>query len=260
MYLLPDIARAKSPYVTDNEGKVLEKNPLLDLRVRKAISMAINRKAICDRVMDGLAIPASQLVPSKWYSHSPNLAVEKFDPEKAKKLLAEAGYPNGFGLTIHGPSDRYVNDAKICQAVAQMLARIGLKMKVDTMPKAVYFPKCKAPNSEFSLQLVGWGTGTGESSSALLGVLHTYDKAKGMGQFNKGGYSNAEFDRISEEAVMTVDPVKREKLLIEAMDIAISEVGAIPLHEGFTILASRKGIKYVPRSDEKTFAMNATPE
>ncbi|MGD8564305.1 MAG: ABC transporter substrate-binding protein [Desulfarculaceae bacterium] len=260
IYLLPDIKRSKSPFVTDKDGKVLDKNPLQDLRVRKAISMAINRKAICERVMDGLAIPASQLVPKGWYSHSPNLKVEKYDPKGAKKLLAEAGYPNGFGLTIHGPSDRYVNDAKICQAVAQMLARIGLKMKVDTMPKAVYFPKCKAPNSEFSLQLVGWGTGTGESSGALTGVLHSYAKEKGMGQFNKGGYSNPKFDKLSEQAVVTVDAAKREKLLITAMDIAIGELGAIPLHEQFTIAASRKGIKYVARADERTLAMNATPE
>jgi len=260
IYLLPDIQRTKSPFVTDKNGKVLDKNPLQDLKVRKAISKAINRQAICDRVMEGLATPASQLVPSDWYSHSPNLKVEKYDLEGAKKLLAEAGYPNGFGLTIHGPSDRYVNDAKICQAVAQMLSRIGLKMKVDTMPKAVYFPKCKAPNSKFSLQLVGWGTGTGESSGALTGVFHTYDKKKGMGQFNKGGYSNPEVDRLSEKAVVTVDAAKREKLLIMAMDIAINELGAIPLQEQLTVVATRKGVKYTARSDEKTLAMNATPE
>ena len=259
IYLLPDIQRAKSPFVTDKDGKMLDKNPLQDLRVRKAISKAINRQVICDRVMERLAIPASQLVPNDWYSHSPNLKVEKYDPEGAKKLLAEAGYPDGFGLTVHGPSDRYVNDAKVVQAVAQMLARIGLKMKVDTMPKAVYFPKCRAPKSEFSLQLVGWGTGAGESSGALTGVMHSYDKEKGMGQFNKGGYSNPEFDRLSEQAVVTVDSAKREKLLIKAMDIAIGELAAIPLHEQFTILATRKGVEYIPRSDERTLAMNAKP-
>jgi peptide/nickel transport system substrate-binding protein len=111
------------------------------------------------------------------------------------------------------------------------------------------------------LQLVGWGTGgTGESSGALIGVMHSYAKEKGMGQFNKGGYSNPKFDTLSEQAVVTVDAAKREKLLIKCMDIAINELAAIPLHEQFTIAATRKGVKYIPRADEKTLAMNATPE
>jgi len=259
MYLLPDATRDQSPFVTDINGKVLEKNPLKDLRVRKAISMAISRQGICDKVMEGLAIPSSQLVPAGWFSHSPNLKVEKYDPAGAKKLLAEAGYPDGFGLTIHGPSDRYVNDAKVCQAVAQMLSRIGLKMKVDTMPRAVYFPKTKAPNSEFSMMFLGWGTGSGESTGALTGIIHSYDKEKGWGTYNKCGYSNAKFDRIVEQAAATMDANEREKLLIQAMDIGIRDLAVIPLHEQFTIMATKKGLKYTARSDERTLAMNAEP-
>ena len=259
IYLLPDIKRDKSPFVVGKDGKPLEKNPLKDLRVRKALSMAIDRETICARVMEGLANPAGQLVPKGWYSYNPDIKVERYDPVKAKKLLAEAGYADGFGLTIHGPNDRYVNDAKICQAVAQMLARIGLDMKVDTMPKAIYFPRCRAPKSEFSFHLVGWASPAGDSSGALLGVLHTYDKTKGMGQYNKGGYSNTELDRIAEEAATTVDPLKREELLQKAMEIGMRELGAIPLHEQFVTMASRKEVTYTPRCDGRCDAVNAKP-
>ncbi len=125
IYLHLDSDRDVSPFVTDKAGKPLAKNPLKDPRVRKAISKAINRPAIVEKVMEGEAIPAGQLVPDFLFGATKNLKVEAFDPEGAKKLLAEAGYPDGFGLTIHAPNNRYVNDAKIAQAVAQMLARVG---------------------------------------------------------------------------------------------------------------------------------------
>ena len=122
IYLHMDSDRDVSPFVTDKAGKPLAKNPLKDPRVRKAISKAINRPAIVEKVMEGEAIPSGQLVPDFLFGATKNLKVEAFDPEGAKKLLAEAGYPDGFGLTIHAPNNRYVNDAKIAQAVAQMLA------------------------------------------------------------------------------------------------------------------------------------------
>src|SRR3546814_1882059 len=107
------------------------KNPLKDVRVRRAISKAINRPAIVDRIMEGAAIPAGQLLPEGFFGVHPNLPPEKYDPEGAKKLLKEAGYPDGFAMTIHGPNDRYINDAKIAEAVAQMLTRLGIPTKVD---------------------------------------------------------------------------------------------------------------------------------
>ena len=107
---------------------------LKDVRVRKALSMAINRTAIVERVMEGVAIPAGQLLPEGFFGRSDKLKVEKYDPEGAKKLLAEAGYPNGFQVTLHGPNNRYINDAKIVEAIAQMLTRIGVKTTPDTMP------------------------------------------------------------------------------------------------------------------------------
>ena len=255
IYLHLDHQRDDSPYVKANGGGPI-KNPLKDLRVRKAISMAINRDAIVEHVMEGVAIPAGQLLPEGFFGVSPNLKPMPYDPEGARKLLAEAGYPDGFELTIHGPNDRYINDAKIAEAIAQMLTRVGIKTAVETMPKSVYFRRASrgGPNDtpEFSFILVGWGSGTGEASSPLKSLLHTYDKERGFGASNRGRYSNPEVDRLIEEALATVDDAKREQLLAKATEIAIEDVGIIPLHYQVNTWAMRKGITYTPRTDEAT--------
>src|SRR5207302_10217243 len=116
--------RAHSRLRTDRHGRPLATNPLKATRVRKPISKAINRQTLAERVMAGQAVPTGQLLPEGFFGYTRNLKAEAYDPEAAKKLLAEAGYPNGFGLTIHSPNNRYVNDAKVAQAVAQMLARV----------------------------------------------------------------------------------------------------------------------------------------
>jgi peptide/nickel transport system substrate-binding protein len=259
MYLVFDHKRDNSPFVTTKDGKPLGKNPFKDVRVREAISLAIDRETLCKYTMEGLANPAGQFVPKGFLGYNPAIKVPEYDPDTAKKLLAEAGYPDGFGLTIHGPNDRYVNDAKVCQAIGQMLARIGLAMKVDTMPKAVYFSRLKLPNPELSFFLVGWGNITGEFTSLLIDVLHTYDKTKGMGSWNNGNYSNPELDRIAEQAASTPDPHKREKLLQQAMEMAVKDVALVPTHGQYTVLATRKGLTWTPRADEWTLAMGGKP-
>ena len=259
IYFHMDSVRDNTPQIHALDGSRLEKNPLKDPRVRKALSLAINRRAICDRVMEGLAEPESQLVPSGWFGHSPNLKVDPYDPTKAKELLAEAGYPQGFAMTVHGPNDRYVNDYKICQAVAQMFARIGIKVQVETMPKSVYFGKFVPPESKFSFAMMGWGTSaTCESIHGLMGLLHSYDKAKGLGAYNLG-YSNPEFDSVAEKAVILVNNAEREQMLHKAMEIAMNETAAIPMHTQFTVSAGRLGIDYTVRPDEMTLAYNARP-
>ena len=257
IYLHVDSDRDVSPFVTDKEGKPLAKNPLKDPRVRKALSKAINRPAIVERVMEGEAIPSGQLVADFLFGATRNLQVEKYDPDGAKKLLAEAGYPNGFGLTIHAPNNRYVNDAKIAQAVAQMLSRVGVDTKVVAMPSATYFTQ--ATDLKFSFMLVGWSTGTGEASSSLKALLMTYNRDKGYGTANRGRYSNGKVDAFTEDALMTVDDVKREAYLQRATELAINETGIIPLHFQVNLWATRDGIVYAPRVDELTLAWKFRP-
>ncbi|MBN8910002.1 MAG: ABC transporter substrate-binding protein, partial [Rhodospirillales bacterium] len=136
IYVVPDVGRKEAPFITDNAGKPLDKNPLQDVRVRKALSLAINRDALRDRIMDGFSAPTGQVVPDNSVGWVPSIKPDPYDPAQAKKLLAEAGYPDGFGITLHGPNDRYVNDSKLVEAIAQMWTRIGVKTKVETMPAA----------------------------------------------------------------------------------------------------------------------------
>ena len=161
-------------------------------------------------------------------------------------------------LKVIGPNDRYVNDSKICQAVGQMLARIGLDIKVDTMPKSVFFSKVKVPNVEFSFGLLGWGNSP-YPASGHIGLLHSYDKDKGSGAYNRAGYANPSYDAAIEKAVSTVDDAERERLEQAALKIAMDDGALIPMHVQFTIAAARKGLDFIPRADESTFAMNARP-
>jgi peptide/nickel transport system substrate-binding protein len=258
MYLHLDSSRDKSPFVTDKAGRPLERNPLKDVRVRRALSRAINRQALVDRVMEGAARPTGQLMPEGMFGYTPALKPEPYDPDGAKKLLAEAGYPNGFGLTLHGPNNRYVNDEQIAQAIAQMLTRVGVATRVETMPSSVYFSR--ANKLEFSLILVGWGSDTAEASSPLKALLATYSKEKGMGQANRGRYSNPKVDAALEQALATVDDARREKLLQQATEIAMTDLGIVPLYHQENLWATRKGVGYAPRADERTFAHEFRPQ
>lgn len=257
IYLHLDHDRDDSPFVKAKDGGKIV-NPIKKLKVRQAISKAINRDAIVSRVMEGIAIKAGQLLPEGFFGRSDKLKPVAYDPEGAKKLLAEAGYADGFSLTIHGPNDRYINDAKIAEAIAQMLTRVGIKTSVETMTRSVYFKRASrgGPNNtpEFSFVLVGWGAGTGESSSPLKALLHTYDKGRGLGAANRGRFSNAELDKVIQEALATVDDEKRDALLAKATEIAIENVGIIPLHYQVNTWAAKKGLKYRARSDEDTLA------
>ncbi len=254
IYLHLDHFRDDSPFVKAADGGAI-KNPLRDARVRKAISMAINRDAIVDRVMEGVAVKAGQLLPEGFFGVSGKLKPVDYDPEGAKKLLTDAGVGDGFQLTIHGPNDRYINDAKIAEAIAQMLTRVGIKTAVETMPKSVYFKRASRGaegEPEFSFILVGWGAGTGEASSPLKSLLHTYDKDRGFGASNRGRYSNAEVDKLVERALATIDDGKRAALLAQATEIAVEDGGIIPLHYQVNTWAGRKGIVYSARTDETT--------
>ncbi|EBA11181.1 ABC transporter substrate-binding protein [Roseobacter sp. CCS2] len=263
IYLHMDQFRDVSPFVTGPNGEEIP-NPLRDVRVRQALSMAVSRDAIVDRVMEGTAIKAGQLLPEGFFGISPNLQPVEYDPEGARALLAEAGYPDGFTMTIHGPNDRYINDARIAEALGQMFSRVGIKTSVETMPRSVYFSRASSGSPEgepeFSFILVGWGAGSGEASSPLRSLVHTYDSERGFGSSNRGRHSNPEIDAIIEQALATVDDAARQDLLAQAMEMAIETVAVIPTHFQVNTWAARDGLSYVPRTDEYTLAMSVTKD
>ncbi len=252
VYFYVDGGRAETPQVTAKDGSKLAKNPLADQRVRQAMSLAINREAITERVMAGLGYPTGNLVPESLFGYDPTLKVPAFDPEAAKKLLAEAGYPDGFAITIHGPNDRLVNDAQIVQAVGQMLSRIGIATKVETAPMASYAGR--GAKGEFSFGLIGFGSQTGESSAILRAIIACADPKSGGGLYNWSFYCNRQVDDYLGRALQTVDDTARRDLLRQAANLAVTTQAIIPLHFQATTWAARQGLAIVPRTDERTFA------
>ncbi len=228
------------------------KNPFQDERVRKALSLAIDRQTIVSKIMNGYAEPAEQLLGKRFYGANPDLPALGHDPQLAKKLLAEAGYPNGFEITLAAPNDRYVNDAQIAQAVAQMWTRIGVKTKVDAMTSSVFFPKTN--KGEFGIWLSGWGPRTGEVSSPLRSIVATPDREKGWGSANPGKYSDPGFDATLESALNTMNDSKRLALLHAASKRAIEKFVALPVHYEVTPWALRKDLEYKARADQLTLA------
>jgi peptide/nickel transport system substrate-binding protein len=254
IYLWLDHSRdGPTPFVTGPNGETLDKNPLKDLRVRQALSLAINRQGIVDRVMENAAIPTGQYLRPGSYSYVPDLKPTPYEPDRAKALLAEAGFPKGLRITIHGPNDRYVNDAKIIQAVAQMWQRIGVQTTVDAMPWNTYV--ARAGKLEFSVFLLGWGVGSGEGLNPLRAQLATWNPARGLGTANRGRYSNPAVDTLIDQAMGTMDDGAREKTIQKAMKLAMDDVPVIELHLQKNIWATRKGLTYEPRVDEATLAM-----
>jgi peptide/nickel transport system substrate-binding protein len=260
IYFAPNVGAETLPGLTTKAGQPLDRNPLRDVRVRQALSLGINRPALIEQVMEGFAAPATQLVPEGFFGFDPGIPAPAFDVARARTLLAEAGWPEGFGMTVVCTTDRYVNDAAICQAAAQMWARIGLTMKVEAYPSNVFFGRARAGQSEFPIVLVGWGSSsTGDSSGALTGLLHSVDASRGYGAYNFGAYASADVDRRIEQATTTMDPTARLTLMQGAMRAAIEDGAVIPLHTQMTAVATRKGIVYAPRADEWTMAMQARP-
>ncbi|MGL4441899.1 MAG: ABC transporter substrate-binding protein, partial [Bosea sp. (in: a-proteobacteria)] len=219
------------------------------------------RPAIVERIMEGAAVPAEQVLPASFFGTSKTLKPTAFDLAGARKLLAEAGYPNGFKMKIHGPNGRYTNDTKIIEAVAQMFTRLGIDTDLETIPPANFFTRASTGANgepEFSFILVGWGAGTGETSGSLLALLGTFDRAKGSGGANRGRYSNKAMDDVLTEALRTVDDTKRATLLARASELAMNDLGIIPSHYQTNVWASKKGIKVTPRADEYTLATGIT--
>ncbi len=251
-----DQYRSQPPLMTDAAGKPLAKNPFMDVRVRRVMSMAINRAAIAERVMEKLAVPAANLVSPGVFGHNPQLKPEAYNPEGAKKLLADAGYPNGFTVTLSGPNNRYINDEQVLQAVAQMLTRVGIQTKVEALPLNAYLGKVR--KQETSLSLLGWGSFAGDL--ALRSLLATPNPERAWGAWNWGRSSNPKLDQLIAQSLGTVDARAREAVAREAAALAMSEVTLIPLHHQIVSWAMKSNISYTPRTDEFTFAHLFTPK
>lgn len=235
------------------------RNPLADRRVREAISLAVDRQAIIERILDGLGKPANQLVPPEFFGYSKDIPERKPDPARARALLAEAGYEKGFDLLLSSPQGRYLNDARVAQAVAQMLTRVGIRTNVETMPVSVLF--ARRNRSELALFLGGFGSNTGESSFALQAMVATRDTSMGMGRINFSFYSNKQADDLIRKAATDMNDASRSKSLQDAAKLSIGDdFSTIPLHQEFNVWGVRRTITYEARMDNDTLAMSARPQ
>lgn len=224
--------------------------PASDVRVRRAMYMAINEEEIIEKVMFGHAFPAAQIPDPPTVGYDSSLKRLSYDPERAKLLLAEAGYPDGFKITLSGPNDRYVRDEQIIEAIAKQLAKVGIEVKIDTKPKAIFFPEVDEHILDF--YLLGWFDGSYDFGRSFTKLLHSVDVEKGYGGLNGAGYSDPTLDKLLEESAVIVDPEVRADKLRLLNRIAMEEkIAIIPLHyqeDSYAIYKGR-GIKFTPRSD-----------
>jgi peptide/nickel transport system substrate-binding protein len=249
-------ANENSPHITDNDGRPLGRNPLKDVRVRRALSIAIDRAAIASRIMDGAATPAGQFLPPGTFSHVPDVEAPRYDPDGARRLLAEAGYPNGFRIQLNSPNDRYINDARIAQAVGQMWTRIGVRTSVEAQTWATFVGR--AGRGEYSSFLIGWGSNP-DGSHPMRNIIGTQSRERGWGASNRGRYSNAQLDTLLEQSLVELDEAKRERMLIDIQRMAAEDVAVIPLHIQTNIWAMRRGLQHSARVDELTRAQDIRP-
>ncbi|MCC6719707.1 MAG: ABC transporter substrate-binding protein [Acetobacteraceae bacterium] len=257
IYLQMDSARDVSPGLRDANGGPLDRNPFKDARVRRAMSLAINRDGLVERLLSGQAKAAGQYVPSDVAGASANLPPLPFDPDRARALLKEAGWADGFSVSLAGSNDRYPNDAQVAQAIGQMYARVGIKTEVNTMPAGQLFSR--GSKLEFSAILSGW-VGNGEASSPLVALMATYDAKTGMGPSNRGRWSNPDYDAAIGAALRTLDDAKRNALYAKAAEIAVAEMGMIPVYFTINTWATRADLVYAARGDEASLAMGLRPK
>jgi peptide/nickel transport system substrate-binding protein len=250
IYIGMDQSRDKLLYGQTPDGR----NPLKDLRVRKALYHAIDIEAIKTKLMSGYSTPTGGLTASSRGAYGdPKLESRlPYDPAAAKKLLAEAGYPDGFDITLDCPNNRYVNDERICIALAGMWAQVKVRVKVNAMPRTLYFPKIE--KFDTSLFLTGWGGGSTDAESMLTPVLRNRGE-QGVGVANYGGIVNAEADALAAASTIEIDPKKREGLVKAALQAYREQVNIIPLHRQLIPWAMRKQVS-IPHSANNWASMD----
>src|SRR4051812_23684951 len=238
------------------------KNPFKDVKVREAFFKAIDIELIKNRVMRGLSTPSALMIAPQLFKLSGDFTRPKYDPDGAKKLLTEAGYPDGFEVTMDCPNDRYVNDAAICQAIVGMLARIGVKINLLAQPKAQYFAKVLKPGGfQTSFYLLGWTPATSDSQNVLYDILGCRDDPKtNRGEANLGGYCNKDVDALADKVLLETDDSKRDQLIKQAFEIVAKDYGYIPLHQQALAWGVSKKVKLTQRADNQVLLYWATAQ
>lgn len=230
-------------------GSIKDKNPFKDIRVRKAFNQAVDVNAIVSKIMDGAAATRGSLIVKQMKGFAADLDKRPpYDPAAAKKLLAEAGYPDGFMVTLDCPNDRYVNDEAVCVAAAAMLGRIGIKTSVAAISKTKYFTKTLSRDTSFFM--LGWGANTLDAHNPLAIVLGT-PTPEGNGQWNMGAYSNPQLDELTAQIRDELDETKRNALIHKAYKMVNDDFAIIPLFEPALVWATRKNVKIDQRTDER---------
>ncbi len=214
-----------------------------DARVRQAFAYAINNEGIAKKVMRGFAVPGAQFSPAGYLGHNEELT-PRYDLKKAKKLMKEAGYEDGFSITMMAPNNRYVNDDKIAEAVASMLAKINVTVDLKTMPKAQYWPKFDERAAD--MMMIGWHSDTEDTNNFFEFLAACPNPETGAGQYNSGNYCNPEVDKMIAMANQETDPDKRAEIMKEMEKIVYDEAGFIPLHWQNLAFAAKKGVEIAP--------------
>lgn len=254
IFLTLDSDRETSPFIRGRDGSPIP-NPLRDARVRRALSLGINRAALVGRVLQGQGLAAGDLGPPGYFGTSPDLTPEPYEPEAARRLLAEAGYPNGFAVQVNGPNDRYISDEQVVQAIAQMWTRIGLAATVETKTRGLWLSE--AAQLRYSVNLAGFSPNP-EVLGMLETQIHSWDVARGLGTANRGRFGNAAIDALIRQARTTMDDAERTRLTQTATRRALRDEHAlIPLYFQVNTWAMRRGLTYEARTDEMTLVMSA---
>ena len=249
IYIGLDQEHPVSAQIQGTDGKPLGVNPLQDKRVRQALNMAVNRGLIVDRILHGAGRPTGQLVPEGFVGHDASIQPPAYDVAGARKLLAEAGYPNGFKITLTSPNNRYVQDDKTAQAVAQMWTRAGVATSVDVLPANAFF--ARAAKRDLSAFLIGFGSTAGDSYTGMSQILHSYDETKGLGALNRFRFTDKAVDAALELSQQARDPDARATALRSAAKIAFTQDYAmVPLHIPDNVWATRAGLSYHPKMQE----------
>jgi len=230
------------------KSDVTGKNPFKDQRVRQAFNEAVDKKAIQSRIMRGQSHPTGLMYGPGVNGYMPESDISwPYDPEHAKKLLTEAGYPDGFGVTLDCPNDRYVNDEAICQAVTAMLARIGIRVTLNAQTRLKYFAEISNPGYHTSFYMLGWTPATYDALNALFNLAGSRNGTRGV--FNDGGYSNPKFDRTLDEIAIETDATKRQQQILDVSKILHDDAAFIPLHQQIVVWAARNNIELQQLSD-----------